>query len=133
MAIPTETIRTFQQGHNGMTIFTALWDATDNYADEVVVDLSAITTYTNSLRIDKVKWMQTVGIGLTLEFDDDSADEPILYSPPGPTEWNEVDFTEGGRPGIGYAGSGGTGDLVITTTSAASGDAVSIIVYWHAN
>jgi len=136
MAAPTPTIRTFQYGHSGLTIFTATWSTTDNFADQVVVDLSGLTTYTSALKVQKVQWQQSTGIALTLEFDDDSADETILKSAKavaGSTEWNCVDFCANGMPGIVYQGSGGSGDLVMTTTGAASADVITMYVWWYAN
>ena len=103
-------------------MWNAVWANGDNMTDVAVIDLSAASEgHTNNLAILKVEWLCTAGIEFTLEFDDDggSDDEFILTSTLGSVTWGKACFTEYGCDGAHYLGSGGTGDLVITSTSAA--------------
>jgi hypothetical protein len=103
-------------------------------ADVAVIDVSALAySHTNGVSIQRVAWQTTAGIEFTLEFDDDTADEFLLSSILAPTDFIDVDFTWNGSAGAVYTGTGGTGDLVITTTSAAAADEINLFVWFRAD
>jgi len=134
MAAPTPKTQQRQIGKQGFIMWNAVWANGDNMTDVAVIDLSAASEgHTNNLAILKVEWLCTAGIEFTLEFDDDggSDDEFILTSTLGSVTWGKACFTEYGCDGAHYLGSGGTGDLVITTTSAASADEVTLMIYYR--
>lgn len=132
MAAPTPSTYQRQIGKQGYIMWNALWATTDNMTDVAVIDLSAAGEgHTNNLAILKVEWLCTAGIEFTLEFDDDSSDEFLLTSTLGSTAWGKACFTEYGCDGAHYTGSGGTGDLVISTTSAASTDEITLMIYYR--
>ena len=130
MAAPTPSTYSRNVGHAGFLSWNAVWANTDQMAAVVVLDLSALE-YTSSLKIQRVIWMATSGIEFTLEFKDDSSDEFLLSSALAPTDQQDVDFCWNGLEGAVYTGSGGTGDLVITTTSAASADEINLFVWYR--
>ena len=130
MAAPTPSTYSRNVGHRGFIVWNAVWNNSDDHSDTAVLDLSALE-HTNKLAIQRVKWMCTAGINFTLEFDDDSDDEFIASSVLAPTDQQDIDFTWNGMDGAVYTGSGGTGDLVITTTSAASGDEINLFVWYR--
>jgi len=133
MAAPTPVTNTKQSGKHGWTAWSAVWTDTTNITDSVVVDVSALATYNTSLKIKKLTVYGSAGISVRLEFDDDSADELVAYYPLGVTSPLVLDFTNLTDGGLTRSGSGGTGDLVVTTLSAAAADEVFIFVEWMAN
>jgi hypothetical protein len=132
MAAPTPSTYSRNVGHGIFVSWNAVWANTDNLTDSAIIDLSA-QAYTSGLTIQRVLWMATAGIEFTLEFDDDSSDEFILSSALAPTDQQDVDFTWNGLDGVVYTGSGGTGDLVLITTSAASADEINLFVWARCN
>ena len=48
----------------------------------------------------------------------------------GDTGDTAIDFTWGGREGLVKTAAGSTGDLVITTTSAASADEITLVIHY---
>lgn len=134
MATPTEVIKTVQIGQYGQTTFTATWGTTDNYADEVVVDLSGITTYVNTVSVRKLLIVASAGLGVLVEYNL-GTDEAVGMVALGACTF-ERDFTKdcnGLETGLPQSsGAFNTGDIVVTTTSAASADELCIIVDWFA-
>lgn len=131
MATPTPSTYSKQTLNQGVLVWSATWATTDNFTDQALLDLSALQS-TNQIMVERLVGWHTTGITVQLEFDDDSADELFFYSPEGHTTGFDIDFTAGGSlPGVGYVGSGGTGDVVLTTTSAASGDSVYLVIFYR--
>ena len=130
MAAPTPSTYSRQIGRKGLLVWNAVWANTDNMSDVVVIDLSAqADDHTNALIIERIAYKATAGIEFTLEFDATS-DEFLYTSILGDTGDTAMDFTWGGREGLVKTAAGGTGDLVITTTSAASADEISLIIHY---
>jgi len=100
--------------------------------DSIVVNLSDLTDYTTKLFIRKADIWCSTGISVLLEIDA-TADELVCYAPLGALEAH-VDFTGfiGGEQGLPKQTAGATGDLVLTTLSAASGDEVFVAVEYYA-
>jgi len=135
LAAPTPQKYERQSGRYGFTIWTALWTDTNNLTDSSIVDISALSSgHTSFLRVNHIRYVCTTGIDFTLEFDATS-DEFIYRSCLGErAEWKDFDFSlVNNEGGLVKTASGGTGDLVLTTTSAASADCISLIVHWSAN
>lgn len=133
MAAPTPVTNTKQQGHRGWTTYKAVFGATDNLSDSVVVDVSGLTTYTTSVKPVRGFVVASPGLTVTLEFKDDSADELIVHYPLGATAPMHFDFSNTQDGGLTRSGSGGTGDIVLTTASAAANDEVFVYLEWYAN
>ena len=95
--------------------------------DVVVADLSALNN-TNRIRILQIHVTATAGIAATLEFDDASSDVLIYRHPIGVVGNIVLDFTH--IDGLIWDGqtTSNTGDILITTASAASADEVSVVV-----
>ena len=130
MAAPTPSTYSRQIGRKGLLVWNAVWANTDNMSDVVVIDLSAqADDHTNALIIERIAYKATAGIEFTLEFDATS-DEFLYTSILGDTGDTAMDFTWGGREGLVKTAAGGTGDLVITTTSAASADEITLIIHY---
>lgn len=133
MAAPIPTTNTRQTGRRGTTIWHALWANTDQMTDTIVVDLSALSDdHTNSLTLERVCGWCTAGIEFALEFEA-TADELIMNVPLGATDFFDIDFTWGGREGLMAQGAGKTGDISITTLSAAAADEIYLVLYWKAS
>jgi len=133
MAVPTPTITTTQIGQRGVTRFHAVWAATDNFADTVVVDMSALTTYTNTLQCKQLTISASPGLGVLVEYN--ATTDEILGGVALGGLWFDHDFTkdcDGLETGVPNIGAGTTGDIVVTTTSAAAADELIIIVDWFA-
>ena len=129
MAAPTPKTYTRQVSGYGIAIWNAVWTDTNNLTDSVVVDLSAQTDgRTNTLIIDRIRYRCTAGIEFTLEFDATS-DEFLYTSVLGDVAWMDLEFD----PPLVKTAAGATGDLVLTSTSAADTDEVSLIVNYRAN
>jgi hypothetical protein len=132
MAAPTPTTTGKRSGNYGWTSWTATWDDSTNLSDSAVVDLSAQDPFTRKLKLLRGSIVASTGISALLEYDDDSADELIAQHPVGASGKLDFDYTGTIDGGITYRGSGGTGDIVLTTTSAASGDEVTVYLEWVA-
>ena len=126
MAAPTPVTKSEQSGHNGYTIWLGEWGGTGEFTDAVVVDLSGLTSYTSALKIVKGYIVASEGISAKLELDA-GVDVPIAMLPLAST--GRIDFDYSDVPGGGITE---TGDLLLTTLSAASGDTVFIYVEWKA-
>ena len=127
MAAPTPTTNLYKNGKAFVATWNAVWANTDQITDGVVVDLSALP-YTNRLRLYQVHVTATAGISATLEFDDASSDVLIYRHPIGVVGNIVLDFTH--IDGLIWDGQAAadTGDVVITTLSAASADEISVVV-----
>jgi hypothetical protein len=135
MAAPTPTIATTQIGHYGVTRFKAVWANTDNYTDQVVVDLSALTTYTTNLQVRSLTISASPGLAAFVEYDE-ATDVLIGGVALGGLAFYH-DFTRdvnGLQNGLPLStGAASTGDILVTTLSAAAEDELYIVVDWYAN
>jgi hypothetical protein len=135
MAAPTPTVNTYQPGNGqyGITLFRAAWTTTDNFADQIVVNLSGLAGgYTTSLLVRSIYIAASPDLDVVVEIDATS-DELVWACPLGSTVGYH-DFTQDGRgsAGLPKQTAGETGDIVVTTASAASGDYLFICVEWKA-
>lgn len=131
MAAPTPTTYSRQTGKSGFLVWNAVWANSEDMSAVAVIDLSAqADSYTNSLTIERIQYRVTSGIEFTLYFD--ATSNQFLYSSVlGNADSGDVDATWGGREGWVKTAAGSTGDLVITTSSAASGDEITLIVWYR--
>jgi len=122
------------EGRNGFTSFHTLWDSTTDHAAVTVIDLSAdgAEGHTNSITIQKVKILCSAGIDAQLLFNATS-NVPLINSVLGSTEWLEVDYTETGISGVQDSSTGADGDILVTTTSAASADEMLVLIWWRSS
>jgi len=124
MAAPTATTAVSTSGHSYHILWDALWTDTTNMTDTVVVDLSALA-FTNKIKVQKVVINASDGIDVKLEFDA-TTDQPIATHPltaAGPITY---DFRDTPQGGLVKTAAGATGDIVITTLSAAANDRVTL-------
>ena len=133
MASPTPVTNELQVQHFFAKSFRATWATADNFGNEVVVDVSALTPYSTKIKVTKIIVSQSPGIETLVEFDDTNLitsdtdnDEMIAFLPIGSTSPLVLDFCGHPAGGLVYQGSGDTGDVVVTTASAASGDSLFI-------
>ena len=133
MAAPTPTTNLYQNGKMFVSTWNAVWANTDDITDGIVVNLSDLA-YTNRIRIYKIIVTATAGISATLEFDDASSDVLIYRHPVGVVGNIDLDFAcMDGLIWKGQHPDNDTGDILVTTTSAASADEVSIVVIGRCN
>ena len=111
-----------------------MWDSTTDHAAVTVIDLSAdgAEGHTNSITIQKVKILCSAGIDAQLLFNATS-NVPLINSVLGSTEWLEVDYTETGMSGVQDSSAGADGDILVTTTSAASADEMLVLIWWRSS
>ena len=130
MAAPTPATYHRNVGHTGFLTWTAVWENGDQLTNAVVIDLSSLE-YTNSLAIKQIDWTCTAGVEFTLKFDADS-NEHIMSSALAVTnKQGTIEPSKFGLDGIVKTAAGSTGDLLITTTSAASADEIWLAIHYR--
>ena len=133
MPAPTPSTSLFQNGKAFVASWNAVWSDTNGLTDSIVVNVSDLA-YTNRIRIYQIHIATTAGISATLEFDDASSDVEIYRHPIGIVGNIVLDFSDIGGliwNGITVQPDGtktDTGDLLVTSSSQASGDEISILV-----
>ena len=104
---------------------TGAFNTTDE-TDTVLVDLSTLTgpsgTAPTKVRIDEITWSVADGFDYVLLEWDHATDSTIEYF----QGRGYMDYTPYG--GKNDPGSGGTGDLILTTSGGASGDSYSFLI-----
>ena len=124
MAVPTPSTNLYKNGKAFVSSWRGVWAGTGEFTDTIIVNLSDLN-YTNRIRILNIAMTATTGISAELEFEG-STDALIYHHPIGIGETAYLDFTPIG--GLIWDGQTSTGDVVLTTLSAASADVVSIVV-----
>lgn len=124
MAAPTPVTNLYKNGKAFVSSWRGVWAGTGDFTDTIIVNLSDLN-YTNRIRILNIAITATTGISAELEFEG-STDALIYHHPIGIGETAYLDFTPIG--GLIWDGQTSTGDIVLTTLSAASADVVSIVV-----
>ena len=124
MAAPTPSTNLYKNGKAFVSSWRGVWAGTGDFTDTIIVNLSDLN-YTNRIRILNIAMTATTGISAELEFEG-STDALIYHHPIGIGETAYLDFTPIG--GLIWDGQTSTGDIVLTTLSAASADVVSIVV-----
>ena len=148
MPAPTPDIRTQEDEYRLHVSCVVDWTSADDLSDEVIVDASALGY--DDLHVQSLWARTSPGLSWTLEFDDDTTDELIWHHPEGlsavsvngpgwqttyvdssgdPLREVQIDFFMHELRGLSYQGSGGTGDMVLTTSGAVSGHSLSFILY----
>jgi hypothetical protein len=131
MPAPTPAIR-IQENERLVTVSVVVrWTTADNLTDSILVDVSA-KGYTGPY-VEGVWAWASPGLGFTLEFDDDTNDELIFHHPANetadkPIAADQVNLCLREMPGMPYQGSGGTGDILLTTTGAAASSWLSLML-----
>jgi|TARA_R110000787_G_scaffold125465_1_gene236614 hypothetical protein len=124
MAAPTPVTNLYKNGKAFVSSWRGVWAGTGDFTDTIIVNLSDLN-YTNRIRILNIAITATTGISAELEFEG-STDALVYHHPIGIGETAYLDFTPIG--GLIWDGQTDTGDIVLTTLSAASADVVSIVV-----
>jgi hypothetical protein len=127
MAAPTPVTNVYKNGKAFVATWSAVWTDTNNLTNSIVVNLSDLN-FTNRIRIHSVAVTATAGISATLEFDDASSDVIIYRHPIGVVGNVVLDFMS--IEGFIWDGQApaDTGDILLTTLSAANLDEVSIVI-----
>lgn len=134
MATPTPTTWTEWDGTRGMTYWHAVWTTTDNFSDSAIVDISGLSPAPNVVKVLGFKAQLNGDIGATLEYD--ATSDVLIYELINQTDSSLIDITDftngpnGGRTGYS-TGAGGTGDIVLTTTNVASGDELTLLIFYE--
>ena len=138
MATPTPTTYTQWDGSSGFLMWNAAWSTTDNFSDSVLVDISTLgavgaNALLNSVKVTKIDCQTNGDITALLEFDA-TTDQTIDFFA-GQSDVSVVDVADyrdgpnGGRvPSISAAGF--TGDILLTTTNVASGDELTLRIWF---
>lgn len=124
MAAPTPVTNVYKNGKAFVATWRGVWADTGDFTDTIVVNLSDLN-YTNRIRILNIAITSTTGISAELEWEG-STDALIYHHPIGVAETANLDFTPIG--GLIWDGQTATGDIVLTTLSAAAADVVSIVI-----
>lgn len=133
MAAPTPTTYSRQVGHHGFTIWSGLWAGTGDFTAEALIDVSALAEgYTNTVKLKRLRMQTTTGISALLEFDA-TTNQFIAKSSLGNIDDIDINFCDNTDYGLVKTASGSTGDIVLTTLSAAAADEVTIYLWWYAN
>tara|TARA_R100001244_G_scaffold124675_1_gene94547 strand:+ start:563 stop:961 length:399 start_codon:yes stop_codon:yes gene_type:complete len=127
MAAPTPVKALYTNGKAFVATWKGVWTGTGEFTDSIVANLSDMP-YTNRITLLTVDISATAGISALLEFDDASSDVLIYEHPLGNTGNVHLDFTHIDGLQWQSQASGDTGDIVLTTLSAASADAISIVI-----
>jgi hypothetical protein len=133
MAAPTPTTYERQVGHYGFSIWSGLWTGTGEFTATALVDVSGLGGgYSNGVKLLQMRMQTTSGISALLEFDA-TANQFIAKSSIGNVDDIHIDFRDNTDHGLVKTAAGSTGDIVLTTLSAASADEVTIYLWWYAN
>ena len=105
MGAPTPTTQAYENGNVYHLSWTATWSDTTNLSDTAVIDVSGMTSpFTGGVKLIKGWVNASAGIGVLLEFDDDSTDELILEHPVGASGHIPFDFRDSPSGGKTYKG-----------------------------
>ena len=127
MAAPTPVTNVFKNGKAFVATWSGTWAGTGEFTDTILVNLSDLN-YTNRIRLLSLSVTATAGISAQIEFDDASSDVLIYKHPLGVVGNISLDFTDiGGFIWDGQT-SADTGDIVMTTLSAAAADEISVVI-----
>ena len=133
MAAPTPTTYSRQVGHYGFSIWSGLWAGTGEFTATALVDVSGLADgYTSSVKLLRCIIQTTAGISALLEFDA-TANQFIAKSSIGNVNDVDINFCDNTDYGLVKTASGSTGDIVLTTLSAAAADEVTVYLWWYAN
>jgi len=134
MAAPTPVEKTFWDGHRGMTRWYAAWADGTQHADRVVVDVSALSPAPTAVKVRSIDMVLNGDLQVDLEFD--ATTDEVIDRFIGQTDVTYQflrDYTDG--PNVGYipdqSAAGFAGDIMLTTTSAASGDEVNLLIIYE--
>lgn len=129
MAAPTPTLNSTQVGQRTQVEFHAVWGAGEtDFADYTLLDISSLAGgYVNSPVICYALLIYSSTMRVTLEFDC-TADQPFLEAPANGPACLEMDYTPLPLGGVCKLAAGGTGDPLITTSGATTGDSVFVIL-----
>jgi hypothetical protein len=128
MAAPTPTTNLYTNGRGFVATWSGVWAGTGELTDSIVVNVSDLAQG-NRARIYSISLTATAGISALLEFDDASSDVIIYRHPIGVVGNIVLDFTRiDGLIWEDMVGGTDTGDIILTTDSAASADEISIVV-----
>ena len=120
MAITTHVM---QNGARNLVVKYHISGEAADYADQLLVDISALDSTTTRLRVDRIE-ASLVGFAAFLDWDA-TTDTPLIALPEGE---DVFDFTDVG--GItSDAGAGATGDIFVTTTGMLTGDFGTIVLH----
>lgn len=132
MATPVPTTYTEWNGSRGMFYWDAVWTTTDNFTDEIVVDISTLAPAPSSVKIIGAYASLNGDITATLEFD--ATTDQLIYTWRNQSDSalrDSVDFREGPSGGRSPSASaaGFVGDILLTTTNVASGDELTLLIF----
>jgi hypothetical protein len=128
MAAPTPTTNLYTNGRGFVATWSGVWAGTGELTDSIVVNVSDLAQG-NRARIYSISLTATAGISALLEFDDASSDVIIYRHPIGVVGNIVLDFTHiDGLIWEDMVGGTDTGDIILTTDSAAAADEISIVV-----
>ena len=134
MAVPTPLPDVINwDGTRGMIRWRAAWANTDNFTAVAIIDLSAdLAGPPNSIKIRTIQGSINGNFEARLDFD--ATTNQIIDFFAGQSDQSNpinVDYTDGPNVGVipsDTTATGFTGDLLLTTTNAASGDELQLII-----
>jgi hypothetical protein len=134
MSAPTPTTYTQWDGSRGMTYWRAQWTDATQLTDSVVVDVSALSPSMTAVKILGIKGTMNGDLEATIEFDATTDELVYVFEGQGDVSMIDVaDFTSGPSNARvpDQTAAGFTGDVMVTTVGAASGDEATLMVYFQ--
>lgn len=136
MAAPTPVTATSWDGTRGLTRWYAAWTDGSQLTDSVMVDISTLSPAPNSVKIRRFDVLINGDVSVSFEFDattDELIDRFIGQSDV--TNYYDRNYDDG--PNNGFVptttAAGFTGDLLLTSLNAASGDEVNALIIFERN
>jgi hypothetical protein len=135
MAGPATVTKTFWDGTRGMVRWYTAWSDGTQLTDSTLVDISTLGgPIPNSIKIRSIDLVMNGDMQVDLEYDattDELIDRFIGQSD---VSYQFLcDYTDG--PNVGYiadtSAAGFTGDLLLTTVGAASGDEINLLLVFE--
>jgi hypothetical protein len=117
-----------------MTYWRAEWTTADNFTNSVIVDISTLAPAPTVVKVLAIKATLNGDIEAKVEFD--ATTHVLIYTFEGQSDSSMVDvadFTLGASEGrtISSAAVGFVGDIILTTANVASGDELTLLIFYQ--
>lgn len=134
MAAPTPVTATQWDGTRGMTRWYAAWTDGTQLSDSVVVDISALSPAPDAVKIRSFQGFINGDVAVSFEFD--ASTDALIDTFTGQSDITNLcdrDYTDGPNNGFSptTSAAGFTGDILLTSVNAASGDEVNFLIIYE--
>lgn len=130
MAYAATLAATDWDGTQGRVRYRAVFDgAGQDQTDTILADISALAPAPTHVTVQRLQAVVNGDFLVTLEFDNTTDQVIDVFS--GQSDVSNpyvVDYSAGPNKGVANNAAGGTGDIVFTTSGAAAGDELSLVI-----